>query len=305
MGSALTMKQVQGMTRNLAPRAWRRRDMERLGLPRYAADDLSGIRSELRDGAGFALVHDLVEESGSAEETGDAGASLLRFGQALGRLLPQNAKQETLVEIADFSDEDAFDDRGYRSPGELNPHTDPPPLIVLLCLRPARQGGASRLVSADTIREAIRAEGPSLLPVLEVGFPFFMPDETTPGAGRSRAALPILIDGPGGLSCVYYRPFIERAAEAAGVPLASKSIEALDLFDRFANDPDLQVLHMLAPGEALILNNYRTLHARDAYEDWPEKTKRRRLLRLWLDADWLPDPPPAHAGRRNPMAAML
>ena len=109
------------MTRDLAPRAWRRRDMERLGLPRYAAGDLSGIRSELRDGAGFALVHDLVEESGGAEGTDDAGACLLRFGQALGRLLPQNAKQETLVEIADFSDEDAFDDRGYRSPGELNP----------------------------------------------------------------------------------------------------------------------------------------------------------------------------------------
>jgi len=72
--------------------------MERLGLPRYAAaaDDLPGIRSELRDGAGFALVWDVVSHSA------DAGDCLTRFGQALGRLLPQNAKQEVLVEIVDF-----------------------------------------------------------------------------------------------------------------------------------------------------------------------------------------------------------
>ena len=273
--------------------------MERLGLPRYAADDLPGIRSELRDGAGFALVRDVVSHSA------DAGDCLTRFGQALGRLLPQNAKQEVLVEIVDFSDEDEFDDRGYRSPGELNPHTDPPPMIVLLCLRPARHGGTNRLVSADSIREAIRKENVDLLPVLEEGFAFFMPDETTPGAGRSRDVIPVLIDGPGGMSCIYYRPFIERAAEVAGAPLSGKSVAALDLFDHFANDPGLQVQHTLVAGEALILNNYRVLHARDEYEDWPEKAKRRYLLRLWLDADWLPEPPQAHAGRRNPMAALL
>ncbi len=293
------MTRLQATTRDLAPRAWRRADMECRGLPRYAADDLSGIRSELRDEAGFALVQDVVVQSG------DAGGDLLRFGRSLGRLLPQNAKQETLVEIADFSDEDEFDDRGYRSPGELNPHTDPPPLIVLLCLQPARHGGTNRLVSADTIRDSIRTENPDLLPVLETGFPFFMPDETTPGGGRSRGVIPVLLDGPGGLSCVYYRPFIERAAEAQDAPLSAKSLEALDLFDRFAGDPDLQVSHTLAPGEALIINNYRVLHARDEYEDWPDKAERRHLLRLWLDADWLPDPPPAHAGRRNPLAALL
>lgn len=287
------------MSRDLAPKAWRRRDMESRGLPFYSADDLSRIKSELRDGAGFALVR------GIAAESADAGACLLRFGQALGRLLPQNAAQETLVEIADFSDEDAFDDRGYRSPGELHPHTDPPPLIVLLCLRPARVGGTNRLVSANTIRQEIENKRPEFLPVLEAGFAFFMPDEKTPGGGRSRDVIPILIDGPGGLSCIYYRPFIERAAAVNGTKLAGNSIAALDYFDRCASDPDLLITYTLDSGEALILNNYRVLHARDEYEDWPEKGRRRHLLRLWLDADWLPDPPPAHAGRRNPMAAML
>ena len=301
----MTTERPTATKRDPTPKAWRRTDVERLGLPSYAADDLAGIKTELRDGAGFALVRDVVGAPDGAGSSAAAGACLVRFGGALGRLLPQNARQETLVEIADFSDEDAFDDRGYRSPGELTPHTDPPPLIALLCVRPARQGGENHLVSAETIRQAIREEAPELLAVLEAGLPFFMPDETTPGAGRSRDAIPILADGPGGVSCVYYRPFIERAAEAAGARLPHKSKEALDLFDRVASDPDLQVRHTLAAGETLILNNYRVLHARDEYEDWPQKAKRRHLLRLWLDADWLPEPPAAHEGRRNPMAALL
>ncbi len=285
--------------RDPAPKAWRCRDIERLGLPRYGAGDFAGIKRELGDGAGFVLV------SGVGDGSDDAGAALTRFGETLGRLLPQNAKQETLVEIADFSDEDAFDDRGYRSPGELNPHTDPPPLIALLCVRAARRGGTNRLVSAAAIHDAIRDERPELLPVLEAGFPFFMPDETTPGAGRSRGTIPVLIDGPGGLSCIYYRPFIERAAEVERTPLSPQAVAALDLFDRFASDDELRITHLLEPGEVLILNNYRVLHARDEYEDWPNKEERRRLLRLWLDADWLPAPPAAHAGRRNPMADFL
>ncbi len=285
---------------NVRPRSWRQQDFARAGLPVYDVEDSSGIRAELRDGAGFVLVPNFTDSDGTR-----AASRLRRFGADFGRLLAQNAAGETLVEIADYSDEDEFDDRGYRSPGELTPHTDPPPLIVLLCIKPARLGGINRLVSAEAIREAILVENPELLSILQAGFEFFMPDEKTAGAGRVRDNMPIFIDGPGGLSCVYYRPFIERAVEVTGVPLSKKSIAALDLFDRFTTDPAFQVQYMLRPGEMLILNNCRVLHARDEYEDWPEKAERRRLLRLWLDADWLPDPPAAHAGRRNPMEQML
>ncbi len=181
----MTTTQLPNENRRLTPTNWRHRDMVRLGLPRYAADNLAGIKSELRDGAGFALVHDLVDAPERADDVEEAGRQLLLFGQSLGRLLPQNAQREQIVQIADFSDEDDFDDRGYRSPGELHPHTDPPPLIVLFCLRSAMQGGANRLVSAEAIRDAIRDENPNLLPVLEAGFPFFMPDEKIRAAAGS------------------------------------------------------------------------------------------------------------------------
>ena len=36
------------------------------------------------------------------------------------------------------------------------------------------------------------------------------------------------------------------------------------------------------PGDIQLLNNHIILHARSAYEDYPEPERKRHLLRLWL-----------------------
>ena len=36
------------------------------------------------------------------------------------------------------------------------------------------------------------------------------------------------------------------------------------------------------PGDIQFLHNHTILHARSAYEDWPEVERKRHLLRLWL-----------------------
>ena len=164
-------------TRPPLPRNWRRGDIERRGLPYYRLDEIDGIKAELRDGAGFVIVRDSLKCPTDAEEI------TVRFGKALGRLLPQNAKRETLVEIADFTDEDEFDDRGYRSPGELTPHTDPPPLIVLMCVRSARKrrhqpAGQRRSDPRDAPGRRTSRAGQ-----VGSGIPVLVPDETIPGAG--------------------------------------------------------------------------------------------------------------------------
>ncbi len=38
----------------------------------------------------------------------------------------------------------------------------------------------------------------------------------------------------------------------------------------------------LRPGDMQLCNNYTVLHARTGFEDWPEPTRRRHMLRLWL-----------------------
>ena len=69
----MTNTQIPTEDRRLTLANWRHRDIVRLGLPRYSADNLAGIKSELRDGAGFALVHDLAGASESADDMEEAG----------------------------------------------------------------------------------------------------------------------------------------------------------------------------------------------------------------------------------------
>lgn len=109
-------------------------------------------------------------------------SELHTFGEALGVVLKQSPRDEPVEDIKDFSDLDTQkDDRGcvcvcvciysrlvfdlvhclkflsvaymtssnfrYRSGGEMLPHSDPPTLIVLHCIHPAKRGGESQIVS--------------------------------------------------------------------------------------------------------------------------------------------------------------
>ncbi len=49
-----------------------------------------------------------------------------------------------------------------------------------------------------------------------------------------------------------------------------------------ADDPELRLDMNFMPGDIQFLHNHTILHARSAYEDWPEVERKRHLLRLWL-----------------------
>ena len=52
------------------------------------------------------------------------------------------------------------------------------------------------------------------------------------------------------------------------------------------------------PGDIQFLNNFVTLHTRREYEDWPEESRKRHLLRLWLsDPNGRPIPKDQREGR--------
>ncbi|QCB46915.1 TauD/TfdA family dioxygenase [Hydrogenophaga sp. PAMC20947] len=237
---------------------------------------------------GFALVRGLGPVDADRDTALDReviAPYLNRFGAKLGTITRQNKAGSLLEDIRDFSDTDAFDNRGYRSPGELSLHTDPPTLLVLHCLAPARSGGENQLVNIEAIHDHIAVQRPDLLPVLQRGFRYWEPSETEPGAGEASSwTRPILMQHNGCVSCVYYRPFIEAAAQAAGEPLSALDVQALDYFDALANSPQFQIRLTLAAGESLVLHNRAVMHARAAYEDWPDAHRRRHLLRLWIDA---------------------
>jgi hypothetical protein len=66
----------------------------------------------------------------------------------------------------------------------------------------------------------------------------------------------------------------------------------LDLLDELANDPKLNLMMDLEPGDIQLVHNHTILHDRTAFEDFPEPERKRHLLRLWLapsNARNLPD----------------
>ena len=231
---------------------------------------------------GFALLDGI----GYGEDRDIIAARLINLSATLGELVPQSPRAERIEDIKDYSDTDEKDDRGYRSGGELSPHSDPPTIILLHCLTPARTGGESHIVNVGAIYHAMMNIDPDLSKLLFNGFPYWQPgdDGSVDAGGPAAEKRPVFTNTNDAISCVIYRPFIEKAAEMLNTPLSKKESAALDLFDRCASDPALSLRFILSPGETLLLHNRTVLHARTDYEDWPLREHRRHLLRAWIDA---------------------
>ncbi len=81
----------------------------------------------------------------------------------------------------------------------------------------------------------------------------------------------------------YLRVLIDRAYAMPDLPdMTAAQLEALDLLEEVASDPQLHVTFRQQPGDILLLNNWITFHRRDEFEDAPQPELRRHLLRIWL-----------------------
>lgn len=250
-----------------------------LGSPALQA--LAGrLRNEVLEGRGFVLLQGFPVDRASEAAL---GTFFLGFGRLLGRPVVQSPLGDRLGHVVDNSKPGELE-RGYKSSVELTPHTDSDDVVAMLCLRRAKSGGRSRLVSAYSLYNALQERHPEYLAPLYRGFAHHWFGEEAPGEPPiTPYRIPVLSWTRGVLSVCHLRERADMAAEAdpvhAYTPLERA---ALDEFDRLAQDPALAVEFELEPGEAYFLNNYMLLHARTAFEDHALPARRRHLLRLWL-----------------------
>jgi hypothetical protein len=276
-----------------AARAWGKRDLldlraETFPLPE-CAERLRAARQHLLEGRGFVLWRGLPVERWGRELSAVAFYGL---GAHLGPSRPQNAQGQLLGEVRDLglrsSDPNV---RIYQTAERQSFHTDSCDVVGLLCLQQARQGGESALVSSQTLWNAIRRRRPDLAMALLEPLATDRRGEVAPGE-LPFFMIPVFNWFEGRMSAIYHRPYIESAQRFAEAPrLSAPQIEALDLLDALANDPDIHFLMRLAPGDIQWVHNHTIFHDRMAFEDWPEPERRRHLLRLWLaplDARALP-----------------
>jgi hypothetical protein len=125
---------------------------------------LRRILDETLNGRGFVLIRGLSLDGLTPFE---AGIAFLGIGVRLGPLRMQNARGHLLGHVTDLgrSSQDP-NTRIYQTRERQTHHTDSCDVVSLLCLRPAKSGGLSSLVSSTTIFNEIHRRRPDLAKVL-------------------------------------------------------------------------------------------------------------------------------------------
>lgn len=259
------------------------------------APQLQKLRETLINGHGFEVLRGLPTGRYTQEQ---AAAIFCGIGAHLGSARSQNAAGHILGHVRDTGADAANPNtRIYQTAERQTFHTDSADVVGLLCLREAKQGGLSLLVSAESIYNRMRAERPDLLACLFDAIATDRRGEIPEGQGPFMT-IPPLSWHAGKLTVFYQRQYIEAAQRFAdALRLTPAHVEALDMFDRLANDPELHISMQLAPGDMQFVYNHAQLHDRTGFTDWPDPTERRHLLRLWLSVPGDRALPPCFAQR--------
>ena len=241
---------------------------------------LEALREKLIDGIGFELLRGLPVEHYTQAM---AATIFCGIGAHLGSARSQNAAGHILGHVrntgADARDPNT---RIYLTAERQTFHTDSADVVGLLCLQNARKGGNSLLVSTLTIYNEMRRTRPDLVRALFDPIATDRRGEVAAGQ-KPYFEIPVFNWHQGRLTGIYQRQYINSAQRFGdAMRLSPAHVEALDMFDRLANDPRLNLSMRLRPGDMQFVYNHALLHDRTGFEDWPEPERRRHLLRLWL-----------------------
>lgn len=251
-------------------------------LPRLA-DLLDRIADRLENGLGFVLVRGVPRERYTA-----AQCELIYWGFAvnLGTPISQNTRGHLLGHVRDEGR--SFDDpsaRGYQTKAKMDFHADQLPVDVLglFCVRDAKTGGESALVSVDTVHNVLLEERPDLLEVLYQPFNLDWRGEEPPGEAGWYSSPMFSYAGGKVTSRITSRQYF-NTVRRFGDELAITDIqrEALDAVQEISNRHELQLSMRMRPGDMQFLNNHAILHARTEFEDHEDEDMKRHLLRIWV-----------------------
>ena len=265
-------------------------------LPTLAAT-IERVEDELIEGRGFMRFSGLPMDR---YDNDDASMIYWGIGMHLGNPWPQNKHGHLLGDVRDqgkrYGDPTS---RGNEIGCVRFPyHTDGADLVGLMCLRKAKSGGTSTVANSVRIHNEMVRRRPDLAALLYQPVIYDMRGEEPPG-GKPYYEMPVFTRYQNRLFVRYIRSYIDSARRHPEVPpLTPAYVEAFDMIDRLANDPDYNVYMDFEPGDMQFVNNYHVLHARTAYEDYLEPDRKRFLKRLWLETRKLTERP-AHFQLQN------
>ena len=257
---------------------------EEFSLPHCRAA-MGEVRRILDRGVRFAIVDRLpLDEIGA-----DAATALYwLLASMVARPVAQSLDGKLIYDVRDTG-RAALPGSGVRPDQtniELKFHTDnsynrtPPEVVVLLCLKPAQEGGHSRVASFHTLYNALLARHPECLPRLHRPFWFDRQREFHAGEPPVFAA-PVFSAGDE-LHARFSAHQIRGGYALRGAPLDEEGRAAMAALIELFDDEALSADFDLEPGQLQFVDNRVLGHARTEFADFPEPERRRHLVRLWL-----------------------
>ncbi len=263
--------------------AFKRKGMAREQMTREAfplpslSRILADVHRELLDGRGIVMLRNFPIDELDMESV---ATGYLGLGSHLGDAMVQNGRGHILGHVQDLGEDYNGAGRSYNTSAQIAFHSDACDYVGLLCLQGAKRGGESRVASSVTLYNKILAARPDLAEVLTRDFYRSHNGEMSPGE-LPYWKQPIFCFAEGYFSAIGAGSTLQKAQRLSGVPpMTQEQLEAVEYYrttvSEIASDMEFK------PGDIQLLNNYVTLHSRRHFEDWPEPSRRRHLLRLWL-----------------------
>jgi len=245
------------------------------------------IRHQLEHGHGFVIIESLPIDYDYRVVT----SLYWILMNLVGRPVAQKWNGEMIYDVTDTGKK-ATAGSGIRSSktnGGQGYHTDnafnlPPHFVGLLCLRPAKEGGESGLISFDSVYNKLLEKHPEVIPRLYQPFYFDRQREHAEGEPLYNHEPILAIEN--GVLHTRLATFLSRQGYVvAGQDIDDETEQALAALDDVLESDGMGMTFDFQPGQIQIVNNRRLGHRRTAYVDFDEPEKKRHLVRIWLRDD--------------------
>jgi len=245
---------------------------------------MKNAKYELEEGPGFVIIDKLpVDKFSKAEMT----AVYWVLMQLVGRPVAQSWDGKMIYDVRDKGKRAGNGVRPDVTAEGQNFHTDnsfnlcPPHYVGLLCLRPAKQGGISSVVSFYSVYNEMLEHHPELLRRLHDDFLFDRQREHAPGEPKVLQH-PLFQHVNGKLVCrlSYYQ--VKNGYQLAGVEMDELSHQAISTLEEIMNGETFSKEFYFEPGQIQIVDNTRCGHRRTGFVDYDDEDMKRHLVRLWL-----------------------
>jgi hypothetical protein len=255
-----------------------------LDLPACRAA-MAEVRARLTDGLRFCLLDRLPLERLTLD---DARALYWILSSMLARPVAQKLDGTMVYDVHDTGQR-ALPGSGVRPDKtniDLQFHNDNsynaslPEIVGLLCVRQAKAGGLSRVMSFATAHNALRERHREILPRLYEPFWFDRQREFHPGEPATFSAPVFVRDGERLKARLSLHQI--RGGYALRGGMDNETTAAVEAVAEVFTDQSLQFQFRLEAGQIQYVANREIGHSRTEFHDFDEPEQRRLLIRLWL-----------------------